>query len=509
MEKRYLTPEEKEIIDPTGRGARWIKSLRYAPPTTPPPWIDIQDTEKLYSLYAALRSKSLSNQPVLVQEWERRWDSKRGPQGGKFSLRYVEKSVCSSYANAEGSDAHTFDILRVGVNYLCRRLRLLVKRYGYPTPRHNSYEPKQGGLPLMEKKGTFLAETYMAALYRHAFLDVPGERFQRQKPRTIHMSSVLDVRYMEGELNACRDFLKTYCRELFYPWTNPLLGMYHAITDKVLAGCYSCELDYDHCDEHVSLALAEACFIPVMAELLPEPIATEFAAYVSESFHVEEFLGDYYTSGIHNGFSGQSIISDIETIHGVCLALGALIVNGVDPESCLILALGDDLSVILPSRIGRGLANSVYRTLFEEALLNGQDVNESKSELCDNHVHFCKRLFARFLPKSYDWNGDFVIPGLYPSVLSLNNIINPERPSKDYPTFLVATLQRLDGCWGSPWFVPYVQFVASHIDGTPIRVEDLPDLPDDWWSKLYGHSFRPEESYSARVIQQSTGRLLI
>lgn len=506
LKVEYLTPLELEMVDPTGKGRAKLQSYVDSKPTMQPAvtakmtrdqWADGL-TERL----AVWRSQRHER----AYQWDLQHRAKYGPQGGTFDVSYLKSNLRQFYLLADGVKSYNLAI--IGRDYLLRHIDQLIRIYGYPQIMdERGVDGTLGGLPTMKRKGTFVAETVGAKPFRHVTHDLAGERYQRLKRRGIHHDSVLNVRYVERELSAVRRWLRTYL-PYFSAWLNPVLELQPAIYRHISGSKpLSIETDFTGCDEHFSLDNALQVVAPVYEVLLKPFGVLSFLTYIEEAFYQPLFWGQEVWTGKHNLFSGQPITNDFETIYDVCVVLGALLVSGVDLSSdrVKILALGDDIAVLL-NGYSRKIAERVMDHMIDEFHANGMEISLEKSRLGEGDVRFCRRLYYPGVSRErYNLNGQPYLPGAYPCFLALNSIINPEFFNIGIEQ-LVANLQRTDNVDGSPFFVPFTQFVYSNLRGEPLASGvDLNEFRPtrDWWDRLYGELWCAADSPSLRVCSDA------
>lgn len=498
MEVIYLTPEELLRVDPTGRGREFVQRMKKTAPTPVPDVFTVSDRDEWFAAYQQLRARIGVQTRSELTDWDCHYDSKYGPQGDGFALSEVKDVYRRSYELA-GRPYHA-RLARIGRDYLRRRIRSKIELYGYPQLASREYNGKAAALPTMQHKGDFLAETVGFKGHRHVFPMLPGQRSQRNGHRVINQEANSNFRLWELELNACREWLKHHFPEYFSGWLNPNAYMNQMLTRHITAGdSWSVELDYTKCDEHTSFQLVSDIVLPLFEELLPsETVYVEFASYIEELFTQPLFLGSEMWTGLHNLFSGQGITQDVETYYDICLQLGVLCELGLLQDRVLQLAVGDDQTVVVHSKTS-ALAERVYDHMANEAVINGHEVSVEKRAIRHNAIAFCKRLYAPGVPHVYTDYGP-MMRGMYPSVLTLNAIVNPEKFHKDRFQELVSILQRCDNLYGSPWFVPVTQFVGSRLKSQYRDANNIPEtaLELDWWDRVYGHRWHKSESETVR-----------
>lgn len=494
---RTLTEEDQELYDPTGRARTFLSKLIDSKPNPQTPITRRFSRGEWQRRYIELRTKLKLH--YALQEFDAKHDTKYAPQGGTYSLEKLVKSLSLYYSLANRKVY--FERVELGVDFLVRRIRYIRDRVGYPQVVDLPMYRTSAALPTMTKKGSFLAETCNATSHRHVFPVLPGERVQRNGSRVIFQDACQNVRYIERVCASIRNWLKKYFPEYFSAWLNPRQYQYPHIYNVVNSGNFvSVETDYTKCDQHMSWEIVERTYLRICRELIPDPMEyLLFEHFIEELFEQEVYLGKVMVSGLHNLFSGQVITNESETIYDVCVTLGTLISCNMMDELLLLLANGDDLSVILRSS---SRYQYYYQALVEEMELNGHEISREKSRVSTADIQFCRRLFnTRSGPVLYNEDGQPYRTGFYPTSLALNGIINPERsapPNQERPILL----QRLDNCYGNTNFTPFVQFVGKSVDWDGLSNDNF-DVPTDWWDRLYGEHWNPSSSPSIAVLRKS------
>lgn len=497
--ERFLTDAELLLIDPTGRGRATLARMVDGPYTSVPTYLTTRDRAWWFDSYLAARTRWKCDRHHLAVEWDEAHDDKYGGQGDSFSLREVKEVYSNLYKLAERRIR--CDAILLGRDFFIRELKECIAKYGYPQLGCVEYVDASAALPTMLKKGDFVAETFGASRYRHVKPMLPGQRSQRRKHRVINQDSVLNVRLWERELTGIRNYLKTYFPQYFSAWLRPDVWMTPNIT-RMLAdqNLTSVELDYKACDEHTSLDLVQEVVLPMLEPLFPsEATFVEFAAYVEELFYQPIFFGDTVWEGKHNLFSGQNITNDFETYIDLALQLGCLIRLQIRPSSVLQLMLGDDQSVVLPGHYAKA-ADELMSLLREEAEACGHECAKEKCAIRQHAIAFCRKLYYPQAPK--DACG--TVLGVYPTILTLNNVVNPERYQPNTVQGLLSLMQRLDAAYGSPWFKEFVEFVGSRVKWNDVKFSenDTVDI-HDWWLRVYGERWSCGESPSFAVLKHS------
>lgn len=501
-----VTPEVRSLIDERDLGLRKLVGVADGTPFTPQHYmmLRLERDEWLTEWLGIMAKHPYGNSKR--GEWHRKFAdydrgfiSKYGPQGGRFTLSELKASYLPFYENAKKQ--RSFRIARRGRDYLIRRIRSRIELVGYPQPKPSAVCHTNGALPTHCKKGSFRAETTGRTWPRHVIPDYPGMRRQRNKNRVINQDACINVRYWEEELNGIRDWLKAYFPEYFSSWLNPEHYERPALA-RVFEhqGLISVELDYNHCDENFSLQLVQEIVLPILEVLFPDSMQFNyFTAYVEEMFHQPVYFGDELWCGLHNLFSGQVFTNDFETYYDVALQLGALL--EVCPHLPVVhLARGDDQALV-STDWSMDTARKVMESLMEEADSNGMPVSVEKSELREGCVQFCKNMYYPGCRRYYTDAGDLAIMPAYPTILALNNCVNPERVSRTDAEFVRALLQRLDGCAGTVYYYPLLDFIGTRLQplSHSVTCEEVELSPDhDWYERVFGAQFQLRKSLTYR-----------
>lgn len=497
MTKRFLTIEEQDFLDPTGEARRKLAGYKVGPPTpTPGPLAHLSREQWLQharSIRNSLKGKRWS--PYI--EWDETFEKKYGGQGDTFPLSELEQSYETSYSRATRSVR--FKLARIGRDFLLSKLRSIVQQYGYPSPipAYHGTIGTLASLPTMAKKGTFLAETVGMSPWRHVIPELPGQRSQRLNHRCINMGPNPNVRYIEEPLARVRNYLRDHI-PWFASWLRPDISEQPQIAAALAKSNWSLgSFDYSHCDESFGLEIATEIVAPIYELLLDKMEYVRVFSFVEELFYQPIFMGNYMLEGKHNLLSGEVITNDFETIYDVCVAVGVLLINGVQPESALILANGDDVLI----STSQSVMHNVIHDYISEATLNGM---EMKTEKCSLTSGYCMYLKRYYIPgyDGYNADGRPYRRGAYPLTLTYNSIVNPERHAHSYSELVAATMQRTDNLYGSPVFSPVVgDIFARWRQQLPSKADIEASAPSDWWSRLYGTSWTVETSPTYHTLK--------
>lgn len=486
-----LTLSDFEQLDPTGSARTWITQLQShseTKPGSPSPYFRFSPEEML-ERYWKLMSGITCN--PAYETFNKSQAKAYAPQGGHIAYHTLEAILSEYFDEANSASRPIHDVLIRGRNYLLSLVASLMRKVGGPTyVKSMGPTGTHGGLPTCAQKGTWDAETVGMKPWRHLFPALPGTRFMRNKPRAIFMDSTANVRIVESILAAVKRWLITYLPDLFSTWMNPHFAR-NAIVHKALVQRFaSVEGDYKGMDIRFRRQIAEELILPLYEVLLPDCYLT-MATYVHETFEQPLFMGNVLWEGEHTLFSGVSITNDFETIYTVMLLLGAMLT--LDIRKGYILALGDDMTALVPP----DRAEELMRLIIEASDSTGLIIHPlgSKSNIHTDHVEFCRECFT--LGNYKLPNG--VIVGQYPSVLTLNSIVQPEKPRKGTAQEFSAVLQCCDNISWNTEFVPFAQMVRKY---TTFDWNAAPsEVPVTWWERVYGERWNPATSPTWASLQ--------
>lgn len=490
------TREDQATLDPTGKAYQKVMGYKPGAPTPVPSWIPFSRDQALTE-YCARRNAVWGGVPDFVKEWDDAYITKYGAQGAPFSLEEVLDGYIDSYRLARRSLAtHK---LHFGRDLLIREIRQTRARVGGIHYRPGMVLNTLAGLPSMGRKDEFHARATCVPYWHHAVPDVPGQRNQRRKHRVINFDSIVNVEEIQPQLDAVRRWLTEWFPEYFDAWVNPVVFTQPAILSSLKRGFASSETDYAKCDEHFGWPLVSDLILPVYEELLDPMEYVRFAAYVEEMFRQPLYLGPVMWTGEHNAFSGQPVVSDFETIFNVILALTAC-VTVVPSASWSLHTIGDDLTIFVKSR-REDTTQRIFDRTVDLAGCAGMEISPyPKSLVRHGHSCFARRLYYPGLRKEYNIDGAEYVRGVYPGVLWLNSVVNPERPSKTVGDGIVATMQRCDNFYGCPWWAVSVEWLWSSIARAD-RQEYRNGTPEnDWWARVYGETWHLSDSVTYRHL---------
>jgi hypothetical protein len=503
MNVRYLTPSEKDLWDPDGNirqlvAARPVKSS-YAAPSV---YVKFKPDEML-GRYEEMLSSSERAMPKHGEyfKYNRSLFSKFGPQGGTFQRQQMME-LLKPYFEKALRPVQVTSILEAGRDYLVALIRDRRQKVGGPAYTLPDYRQTYAGSPTGLHKGDLIAETVGAKPYRHAYPTVMGQRRMRSKDRLIFMDSVLNVRIMESWLAPVRNWLKTYIPEYFGSWLNPCKEV-HPRTQLITENnSIIIESDYQQMDASFSYDVVDKVVLPVYREVLLEQWTPFLEAHLIECFHQPVFGVDPDTiiEGKHNLFSGIGCTNDFETIYTIALAIGVCLYYGCLPNAD-ILALGDDMRIGIrrtTERFGSYWLDT-FREVSDLAGLYVHDLESGKSWVGKQSCRYLRRVYY----PAAKWDSCGNKPGAYPSVLVLNNIVQPEYPSASSGMAALADLQRLDNMTTNPEYNAFLGFMRKTLTHNFIfSPEDESRRKSDWWEKLYGERWDPTSSYSYQCLRK-------
>lgn len=502
MEITHVTPEEQLSLDPSGKIRNFLRSFPYSSEynEAPSKWYDISPDDLLHQYVSTVeRTSSVKHAPYFdyVRELLPKW----GSQGGKYSV-LEWKSICSKYYDRAHASRVIVPQLRAGRDFLLRRIKAKIAQVGYPRiAAAASYQyDKYAAIPTGLRKGTYSAETIGMKPWRHAMPVVPGQRIMWSKHRAIFQVSVCDVRYIERELNAVREWLRTYLPEYFGSWLNPNAHINRVLSRAVRTRAIGVETDYKAMDQGMSLEIVRELILPIYELLIPDSYLS-FASMVEEMFSSKLYWGDVLWEGLHNLFSGLPFTNDFETEYTVILAISvALALSCI--EEVEILALGDDAEVLLPSRFRLRGGERFKRYMIDYSTQADMEIHaDEKSRVTTSNYRYLRRVYY---PAGFQTDDMYI--GNYPMLKALNNIIQPEKPIKEAGVAAIADLQRLDNAFGVPEFVPILQYLMKHsLHKFAFTDEDLAEYRNsrDWWATVYGEVWSPNTSPTFKLLYSS------
>lgn len=494
-----LARQDQARLDPTGKAYLKVMGYRKGSPTPKPSWLPFTRDQAL-SEYCARRNRVWNGLPAYVREWDDAYLTKYGAQGASFDLEEVLNGYIESYRLARRKlDTRA---LHFGRDLLIREIRLTMSHVGGLTYAPSKVLNTLSGLPVMGKKDEYHAYAACNPYRHHPEPNLPGQRDQRGKHRVINFDSQVNVEEIQPTLDAVRRWLVKWFPEYFDAWVNPVVFTQPAILSSLKRGFLSVETDYKKCDEHFGWPLVSDLILPIYEQFLDPMDFLRFAGYVEEMFRQPLYLGPVMWTGEHNAFSGQSVVSDFETLFNVILALTAC-VTVLPSSSWSLHTIGDDLTIFVKPRrrAGDDTAQRIYERVVALAGDAGMEISPyPKSLIRAGHSCFARRLYYPGLPKEYNVDGVEYVRGIYPGVLWLNSVCNPERRSATVADGIVATMQRCDNFYGCPWWAVSVEWLWSSIARAD-RQEYVHGTPQvDWWSRVYGEEWHLADSPTYRHL---------
>ena len=498
MEIKYLTPDQLQELDPSGKGQSKWEQYPYSGPgyyADPSKFFSADAREKLIAYVKSADDKLSGTRHHPYVEFNREHYALIGPQGGAISQEDLMVELEAYYQIRPYTPS---TVVHDGMDYIRQRIRDYLACNPMPSV---CYQPVRGtfaGLPSCSEKGSFDAETMGMKPWRHVLPAIPGQRRMRQKNRVIFMTPCPDVRYIEHTLYQMKVLLQRALPEFFDAWSNPIFRRYPLFRE--MAGrrdVWSIEIDYVKMDRGVSILIVDDLLLPLYQEFIPG-CDLSFSNAIEETFQRPLLCGNKLLTGEHAMFSGEAYTNDFETIYSVALVLGTLLHMDLLPNLKGLYALGDDSTVLL--KTSRRLAEKCRDVMIEESRKMGMYIHEDeKTRVSNTDIRFCREIFYPGMPNRQG-------RGVYPASLTVNNILYPERPSATAGVAACADLARLDGAVEVPYYHDLVTMFASlaqheflkSIDGDSLaRFQKL----SDWWERLYGEKWTPTSSYTFNVLQ--------
>lgn len=505
-EVTYLTNDERRKFDYTGAGKEFVDKFFNIPDITS--WNGKLDTrlfrdgisyDQFLDKWWAKEDAMYSSSHHDYYQYNQYCRKFVGPQGMSFSVKDMLDYYGDSFRNARRNP--TFKAVLTGRDILMQAIRNCLDKYGYPQPVSVTFKNAASALPVCGKKGDFRAECYGVAPHHPIYPNLPGQRFMRNKRRTINQDAVFNVRQLEESLASCRLWLRTYLPEYFGAWLDDKYWVAPNFT-RYVANSYAVETDYKSMDTHYQPQLAREVVYPIYELLLPME-KQHFLMYVDALWSQPVYFGDFMLCGLHDLFSGQEITNDFETITQVCESLGVIYENGLQSDVRVTVHQGDDQAALFSSE------KSARRYLDEyitEANLNGLDMEPSKCAVRKSSVMFCRKWYYPTAKRGYNpVTEEYMMLGAYPSTLAINSIVTPERSSDTVGQLAVATYQRLDNCVGSPDFYVLCDHVKRYtkLPSISISEKDIEQYSSkDWWFRVYGEKWDPNSSTSFRYLNR-------
>lgn len=500
---RLISPRERLSIDPTLKGRSYVSKYPFFGEAFNTPSAYYTNHDKIWAKYAELCDTYYSDRHQPYFSYNKEMHSKVGPQGGYYSRSEMISKIEQYYIHANPDIDWSNDNVQYLIqarDYLMTEIKALINQFGYPQVDAVNYnlQPTFSGLPACATKGTYVAETLGASQFRHMYPTIPGQRRMRNKNRVIFMDSVLNVRYIEKEMTATRNWLKNYLIEYFSAWRNPIDYLNASVSRALYKNSAFIETDYEAMDQHFSFEVVKTLILPIYEIMIPQSFLS-FAAAIEELFTQPIYMGNGVYTGLHTLLSGAIITNDFETIYSVILCLAALIrFDHIDDAT--ILALGDDITMaVWGTKNNKAFAEKIMHWMINTSnAVNMKIHDDEKSRVSQGETRFCRRVYYPGAVKDINNN----IKGNYPTVLALNSILNPERSARTSGIAAIADLQRLDNCYGTPEWASLVQLLLKYSNHKFLFTEDdIAQYPADWWERLYGERWDPLSSPTYKYIR--------
>lgn len=492
-QRRYLNPLEQREIDPTGKGNTYISMLKSFSKVENTPANEIFNTMEI----------GVTPQPAaheVYQIFNSNYLTKIGPQGGHYPFQTLLNTLREYYNVPEGPVEPNYSLL--GLNYLCDYVHKIKSIKG----THHQFQNfnimpanTAAGLPFMGKKHWANPSNYYTDAPVELNPALPGERILKGKFRCMFIDSEQNVRIYNTIAGSVRMWFKTYL-PYYAGWKNPDEELRPQITRFIDKGSFNIEIDAKAMDQHVTWEMTKTLILPLFDAVLDEQEYWFVSNYFEKIFTQPLFLGDSLINGMHTLFSGVGPTNDIETHFDVIVALGIVLSFHIPLRDVLILANGDDMTVLISNR-WKHLKDRIITAFTSEYENLHIEVSTEKCRFDTPDVQFCKKLYYR--KGIRDSLGNLL--GAYPSVLALNSIKFPEHKQENTSQDLIRTLQILDNLDGSPDYGNTVAKVYSYLRKTAdifeISSKDVEAVSyKDWWFRLYGEKWDPTSSRTFKLM---------
>lgn len=433
-----------------------------------------------------------------------------GRQGGKPALKDL-KAVLRKYYEFADYDVQDSETLTIGLCAFRQLVRFLLRTEGVPViyPEKMILTPKSSGLPMMRKKELLSVHLLRRAnTWTHPQRIVAGNRRMRNRLRAVFNASAEDIDFLTSILTPVRNWFKKVLPRLFSSYRNPVEHLYPMISDDIRHRRWILTTDYDSCDMHLIWEVVRRYVLPIYEDILPPAVYLQFHAFVEESYRSELVFPDEVWSGLHATFSGLEYVTDFETLYDIVLNLGACLVNGMSVEEFInhFTALGDDTYLSFKTK---EQAEAVYSTLLTVTKQVGTVYSEAKTRLERGRCEYLRCAHYESAPKggfSADEEMEFKYP-YYPSVLALNNSLQPERLHSNPKLELLAVLARNDNLQHNFDYVNYSQWLFSHLKPMDLAFGKsdeelfLQIQQEDWWYRNGNPISTLKQSPTFRILQ--------
>lgn len=475
-----VTPESRQLIDPTGKVRRSLNGLTNECYNDPSCFI--VDHEKAWSDYIShMDGILLSEAEKDYTNYNTEMLSKCSRQGGRISKSKLETIIEGYYHDINEFELHP-DIEKA-LQYLIARIQFYVQRDG--APQLMPYAVIRGtaaGLPTASKKGSFDAETVENKPTGHILPAYPWFRRMRGKDRSIFVDATVNVHKTAPTLTAAREWLKSHFPEYFAAWLNPNISVRPLITLALDRQFTSVEEDYKSMDMGFTFPVVRHIILPIYRAIFG-PNNLLFEAHIEELFSQPLYWGDTMWLGEHALFSGQNPTNDFETLFTIVLQIAVALRSGAD---MMHLALGDDATMFVKP----AYAHQVHKLFVEYATSCGMFVHDDgvKNRIASRNSRFCRKCYASTGKRDVFGN----LYGAYPTSLVINAIMRPEKIASTKAQAVAADLQRLDNVYYQKDWMLTARWIKKWYTGDLTKPAN--ELASDWWERLYGERWTPTSS---------------
>lgn len=430
---------------------------------------------------------------------------KYGPQGGTIPWDVRLKLVDSYYSQPpDMSKAHPSLARAVAWLQLELQAHFLNAVYSSHFTGKYVYDGHTlAGLPFSGTKADPLPVAFMEVFSNNRELHVPlptlsGTRFQRQKPRAIFMDAHANVAVLMPRLDGIRHTLKQF--DFYAGYLSPVVRLRPSLTKALQHSAWFLSVDYTAFDQTVHYEHVRDYVQPIWDLIAGQD--DFFNDFVKKLFRQPLVVGRVLKRGVHSLFSGQGITNDAETVIDLVLCVAVFLEMGLDPSNLLYhtprrggAGVGDDVILWFDTKELAEAGREAYMRLAESV---GFKVNMEKTSVTQEPI-FLRRMFAKSFPKDSEGN----VIGAYPSALTLNSLINPERSTLGWLDSVYSVFQILDNLHGHPQWVAFCQqfFAAWRKDLFVPATLDGP-VSSTWKQKLWGDEWKPSSSATVRLLRE-------
>lgn len=507
---RYLTDKEKSRIDPYNTAPKW-EAIHFTRATESKPLNHsafFDDPEVILDNYKNrfCTTEMLTGKHGPIVSYDLEMTAKYGPQGGRLTYQMGDQLIRGYYEHADAEPK--YDSALIGLTYFLQLIDEAIEKYGRPVVQAALViSSKFAGLPYGGHKNDPLVHYAVPGPYADPIAFLAGTRFMRNKPRIIFPESVLNLDRYQYSLNAVRNWLKMAFPHLFGAWLNPYQTVIPDFTFALEHGLSNIEIDARSMDNYFTWPLVRDVVLPVYERILPPADYMRLAAMVEAEYRAPLYFDGKLYTGLHATFSGVGYTNDFETIYDIVCAIGCMLRAGCTESEILhgIKALGDDVTLTVP----KSKANKVLNFSVNEYKLNCIALNEEKTRFDTHDIRFCRQVYYTHGKRILDDQGRYLIQPAYPPVLSLNNVVQPERPADSWRSELLNDLIRLDNCEGYYASRNYYDFVFNHMKPVLVNLDDRENKQyfedyqrQDWWYSINSELKTLDQSPSAQVYKE-------